>query len=815
MEPDGQKKWVEVVFPHPPNKRFTYGVPQRFCRDLRLGHRILVPLGSRKRTGFVVGFVNRPDIQEIKNIEDIMDSIVLLTPELLKLTLWVSDYYLCSWGEVIRTALPPGIHQKSRLIIQSIEKSSPTKNSLTPIEQSIMDLVQAKGNISLQILEKRLNRKNIRFHLGKLEKRGLILLKEELEEPRVKIKSEKRVVLNSQIKPDDLEDLKRTAPKQAYVVTSLMNTGGEVSRKNLDVDFSILRKLESKGLIRIWESETLREYNPSIKGESPKPITLTKEQAHSLSLIYKEIQKGSFNTFLLHGVTASGKTQVYIEAIRTVLDLGKTALVLIPEISLTPQAVQRYRGVFGNKVAVLHSRMSFGERYDSWRKIRDGKFRIGLGPRSAVFAPLENLGLIVVDEEHDTSYKQLDPAPRYHARDVAVVRGKLNHCPVILGSATPSLESFSNSLQKKYTLCQLTKRIDDTPMPKITLVDHTEMIKTKENRVISPLLREKIKQCLSAGEQIIILQNRRGYSTFLRCKDCGAIEGCPNCDITLTYHRKDRRVRCHYCGYEKPAFDTCPTCGGATFSYSGIGTQRVEEEVRKLFPDARLFRMDYDTTRRKGSHDRIVLEFAKGSGDILLGTQMVAKGHDFPGVSLVGIISADTGLHFPDFRAGEKTFQLLIQAAGRAGRRNFRGEVIIQTLSIDHPVLQFTVDQNYSVFYKWENDQRKELNYPPWGKIIIVRFKGPRQEKVARVAQIFADSLKEDPSLQCLGPASSPLSRAKRLYRFQVILRTSKKQDPTGKHLRDRTKKALVQFQKTTPLSGVRIGVDIDPVDMM
>ena len=815
VNPSEEKKWADVIFTHPPLQRFTYIVPNKFRDELCLGHRVLVPLGNRKMTGFIVDFIDQPEIEDLREIEDILDPYPLLTPELLKLTRWVAEYYMAHWGEVIRAALPPGIHRRARVIVQSIEKSVPANESLSELENTILSVIRKKGKISQQSLERQLDIKRIRFPLMKLEKRGLIRMEHVLEEARVHAQSEIWISLRKGIDPEDIRNQTKRAPRQAEVLKILKKYGGEVRRGDLDVDFSILRILQTKGWIEMWEEEVFRDTYQGLKVETPKPLNLMEEQRKALSQIEKELKKNTFHTFLLHGVTSSGKTQVYIEAIRRVLSEGKTALVLIPEISLTPQAIQRYRGNFGNEVAVLHSRMSPGERYDSWRKIREGKFRIALGPRSAVFAPLDNLRLIVVDEEHDTSYKQIDPSPRYHARDVAVVRAKMNDCTIILGSATPSLESYSNSIEGKYSICKLSQRIDGIPLPRVTLVNHNEVRKGQENRVFSPILREKMKDRLEKGEQIILLQNRRGYATFLRCKACGTIEGCPHCDITLTYHQKGHLLRCHYCGFQKPASDVCPSCNGATLHYRGVGTQRVEEEVSRLFPQARLFRMDQDTTRRKGAHHRIVIGFEKGKRDVLLGTQMVAKGHDFPGVSLVGIISADTGLHFPDFRSGEKTFQLLTQAAGRAGRRNLRGEVIIQTLSPNNPVLQFAAEQDYSKFYRREIEQRRELAYPPWGRIVLIRFKGGNEKRTARAAQVFAEQVVPDDSFELLGPASAPISKAKKMYRYQIIFRANKNQDPAGKNLRKTVRRVLSVFHEKTRFHDIRVGVDVDPVDML
>ncbi len=632
---------------------------------------------------------------------------------------------------------------------------------------------------------------------------------------KVKIQYEQSIHLTRTIHAEEIAELKKKAPVQARVLKILLENKEGVKRKKIKERIDVLNRLQQKGLINFTESEVIRDPYKNTPIIPPKSIKITKEQNSALMTIKDATDKNQFNPILLHGITSSGKTQVYIEAIKHIFERGNTALVLIPEISLTPQAVQRYKSHFGDQVAVLHSRMSTGERYDTWRKIKDGTFKITIGPRSALFAPLDNLGIIIVDEEHDASYKQKNPAPRYHARDSAIVRAKINNCVIILGSATPSLESYHNAIKGKYSLCTLSQRIDDLPLPKVTLIDHKKTIIKKETRVFCPVLKENILLRLENGDQIILLQNRRGYSTFLRCSSCGNIESCPNCDISLTYHQKNHLLMCHTCNFQKKAPDSCPACGGTIISYRGIGTQRVEEELIRLFPDSKITRMDQDTTRRKGTHDKIITDFENKNSDILFGTQMIAKGHDFPGVNLVGIISADTGLYFPDFRSGEKTFQLLTQAAGRAGRKGMPGEVIIQTMNPEHPVLQFAVDHDYEKFFKYESRQRRELQYPPWGRIIIVRFRSRINDDAAKAAQLFYQNITKNKSVITLGPAVCPISRIKNYYRYQIMFRSSKAKDPSGRILRDNVRETMKRYLGKRKFPNVKIAIDVDPVDVM
>lgn len=806
---------MDIVFPHPPHQCFTYEIPERLRPELKLGHRVLVRLGGRCLTGFAVTFNENPQITELREVEDLLDPYPLLTDELLKLTRWVADYYIAPWGEVIRSALPPGIHRREKLIVRYRNSDGASVSSIRQTDAELLSIIRNANSVTLRSIERKLKSTNIRYALGRLERLGLIETEQVLAEAAVSHKAEKWVSLTSGVDSLEIASMRKRAPKQAAVLQALHECGGEARRSDLDVDFSVLNRLLKSNRVEIWEEEVLREPYEDVTADENSRKPLTAEQSKALFKISEHLKKKTFGTFLLHGVTASGKTRVYIETIRIVLERDETALVLIPEISLTPQAVQRYKGVFGDRVAVLHSRMSQGERYDSWRRIRAGKAAIALGPRSTIFAPLENLGIIIVDEEHESSYKQMDPSPRYHARDVAVVRGKINRCTVLLGSATPSLESYYNADNGKYTLCEMKHRIDRVPLPSVTLIDRADKAHGRKVEILSGFLKEKIRDRLNRGEQTILLQNRRGFASFLRCSSCGNIETCPHCDISLTYHQKGHRARCHYCGFQRPASEVCPNCGGVTLNYRGVGTQRVEEELVQCFPGIRPIRMDQDTTIRKGAHDRIVRTFEKREADVLLGTQMVAKGHDFPGVSLVGVISADTGLYFPDFRAGERTFQLLTQAAGRAGRRESPGEVVVQTLTPEHPLLRLAAAQDYVSYYRWEVEQRKELNYPPWGRLVLVRFKGMRQENTARAAERFADFFDRGAFYEILGPVPAPISKARDRYRYHIIFRTTKKADPTGARLRQIIRASMAQFREKCRFPEVRISVDIDPVDTM
>ena len=607
--------------------------------------------------------------------------------------------------------------------------------------------------------------------------------------------------------------------------------------KETGASLSTLKGFIRKNIVEIVQQEVERsvEFSPDAGVTPVLPVQLTPHQVNALRDIGAAIASGVSKTFLLYGITGSGKTQVYIEAIRETLARDKTAIVLVPEISLTPQIVRRFRLHFGNSVAVMHSRMSDGERYDAWRFCKSGKYKIVIGPRSAVFAPLENLGLVVVDEEHEASYKQFDASPRYNARDVAIIRGNNANAVIVLGSATPSIESFYNALTEKYALLELPERIDDAVLPSISLVDMRDdhkrryaAMKEEAAKVgrkafekgfhsISFLLEEKIRDRLRKKEGIILLQNRRGFAPFIECLDCGHVERCEQCDVTLTYHLVTKHLRCHYCGSVKPVPSVCPQCKGTQLKLQGFGTQRVEQDLTALFPEAKVLRMDLDTTTRKGSHDKLLQQFGRGDADILLGTQMVAKGLDFPRVSLVGVISADTQMLLPDFRSAERTFQLLTQVAGRAGRSSLKGEVVIQSYQTDHYTLKYVIEHNFRGFYEEELRYRQSAMYPPFTRLVLIECKGPDERNVSRVAEVCANRLKRlSPHSIILGPAAAVISKIKNNFRWQIIVKAVKANDPNSTSVRNAVTRVVQEISSSADVRrGVQLTVDVDPQGIM
>jgi len=831
IEQESTYRFAEVVFPIAVDHPFTYLIPAKFAQDIVPGIRVLVPFGPRKITGFVVGGKNESRLKEHKAIEEVLDPIPLFTEEVLAAAKWIADYYMCGWGEVLKAALPAGIHLSSQKAVRLVH-TDPRQilahiGKKAPRQAQIVKLLMDKNPLTIRELERELKAKQPYQSLKNLAEQGIIRFELALPRPKTSKKFETFVKINPAHIQDNLEQIIETlspkAPKQAQCLkTMIAFPGKDFTRPELarlaKADGSAINKLIDRGILYVSEEEVYRDYYAGKKVEPPPHIVLNPHQATALNRIRQQIDSGDFGAFLLHGVTGSGKTQVYIEAIHHTLAKGKTAIVLVPEIALTPQMVSRFRSHFGDKVAVFHSRMSPGERYDSWRRTWEGLHRIVIGPRSAIFAPLKNIGLIAVDEEHETSYKQHDLTPRYNARDVAIVRANISKAVVVLGSATPALESYFNAQEGKYELLTLPQRIDNIEMPEITIQDmlkEPRIIGRKEPVIISRLMRQKIDEKLAKGEQIILFLNRRGFATLLKCKDCTYVAKCRNCDITLTYHIRGKILKCHYCGYIKRAPDYCPECHGVDIFFKGVGTQRVEEELHRLFPGVSAVRMDLDTTRGKWSHDRILSQFGRGEYNILLGTQMVAKGLDFPNVTLVGVISADTELYFPDFRSSERTFQLLTQVAGRAGRKNKKGEVVIQTYSPDHFSILCAKTHDYHRFVEKELADRRVLGYPPYSRMVNVLFRGENQSSVEKVAQLVASFIRKQQGIKVLGPAPSPISRIKGNYRWQILFMSLKQTDLGGRGMKDAIRAAFEAFKEKHRAYKVHISLDVDPLSIL
>ncbi len=614
--------------------------------------------------------------------------------------------------------------------------------------------------------------------------------------------------------PGLLERLRKRAPKQAAVLEALQQEPVIPMPRLTELTGATLataRAMERKSMVRVDKRNVDRSPFERYHVVPTDPLPLMPQQQEALSLIRQSIETRTPPVVLLFGVTGSGKTEVYLQALQLVLDQGKGAIVLVPEISLTPQTVERFRARFGDVVAVLHSHLSGGERHDEWHRVRQGRARIAIGARSALFAPIKNLGLIVVDEEHEGSYKQ-EEAPRYHARDVAVVRGKMEECAVVLGTATPALESIHNAAKEKYGMARLPARVDHRRMPAIRVVDmRVEMEKEGRLNVLSRDLMEAIQRRLDHKEQTILFLNRRGFATSLVCPKCGYVAECTECSVAMTYHKSAHELRCHICGASRQVPDRCPApeCRDPAFRYAGLGTQRVEETIKKIFSKARVERMDADTMTKKESYSRILGAFRAGEIDILLGTQMIAKGLDFPNVTLVGVINADIALHMPDFRAGERTFQLLTQVAGRAGRGDVAGQVIVQTFTPFHPAIQAARRLDYDGFFDQEIEYRRELFYPPFAHLACMTLRGANEQEVLRAGERFVERVKPllDKRVILAGPNPAPLARAKGEYRYQIMFRAR-----TTRMAADPIRTVLNDFKWPR---NVRFALDVDALSML
>ena len=840
--------YAELALPVAVDRTFTYLVPPDLERYAVPGVRATVPFGGKYLTGVIVALPASTDVPGLRPVRDILDAAPVLTAELLALCRWIAEYYMAPPGEVVRAALPQGLASRSRRLVRLAAQDATARIAelagRSPQRSRLLALLAAEGPAHADTLRRKLGVRSIHPLLHELAGSGDVTLEEVLPAARGKALF-KPFVLVAALDPARLEAFAATLPprrkktQEAVRRVAGLRSGDAAPfplaefLRRAGISSALARELEAAGLLAM-EMREVRHAADYGTDEQTTGITLNAAQQAVLAPVESALAAGTHRTFLLHGVTGSGKTQVYIEAIRRTLAAGRAAIVLVPEISLTPQTVRRFRAHFGDAVGVVHSRMSPAERYEVWRRSLAGDLRVVIGPRSAVFAPLAPLGLIVVDEEHETSYKQFDQTPRYHARDVAVVRGTLAGAVVILGSATPSAESYENARTGKYALLTMPERIDGAAMPPVTVVDMTRerkesyaelkaslpadkrsVLKDFRPSPVSRLLREKIADRLSRGEGVILLQNRRGFAPFVECADCGHSELCDRCSVTMTYHLAHKHLRCHYCGRTRPVPVLCPRCGGASMELLGLGTQKVEVELQQLFPGAKVLRMDLDTTVRRGAHYRLLDAFGQGKADILLGTQMVAKGLDFPRVTLVGVISADTQLMMPDFRASERTFQLLTQVAGRAGRSALAGEVVIQTHQPEHYALRHARLHDVPAFLEEELASRRELGYPPFARVVLVEFRGRADEEVRRQAEEYAARLQDpDAGYVMLGPAPAVIGRVKGEYRWHIVLKNSKQADPANTRVRQALKKAAGTQHAAKRLKVTRI-VDVDPVGLL
>lgn len=819
--------YAQVVFPAPFRNAFTYSIPAHLKDDVQVGMRVLVPFGKRYQTGFVIGFEEKTELENVKDIRDVLDTLPIFDEKALQFYNWLSDYYISSLGEALKNAVPYGtdIETKKKIVAdpEEIKALVEELEGKKTIRGEVLKVLADKGVISFNQLQKTLRKKNIYSAVNKLENDGIISVINELEGAKVGVKTEKYVEINipeSEIF-DLLPELESKSDKQVHVLLELVShqeKGASVAslKKKLNLSDSPINTLAKKGVLKIYDREVARLHTEEFS-EKKKKITLTEDQQKVVDSVTTKFNTGEFEAFLLQGVTGSGKTQVYIEIAEKVLSSGKNVLILVPEISLTPQITSRFITKFGDKVAVVHSRLSLGERYDTWRNIIKGRYNVVIGARSALFAPLKNIGFIVVDEEHDSSYKQNDIVPKYNARDAAIMKASLEGFPILLGSATPSVESRYNADRGKYTLLRLENRIDGAKMPEIKLIDVTiEQKKKKMENIFSRSFLDTINDRIKKDEGVIILQNRRGFATQIYCEDCGEIEMCPNCSVAMVHHLQKNILQCHYCGVIKRVPKGCSNCGSIALKFFGTGTQRVEDELEYYFPGVPIERVDSDAITKKGMLSKIFSKFAARETKVLVGTQMVSKGLDFSHVTLVGVVSAETSLWMPDFRADERTFQLLTQVSGRAGRSDIPGLVLIQTRDKNHFVLQKVLQNDYEGFYQSEINLRKQSGYPPFTRLCVIESKDEKQQNASgAVESIYKNLEKIGKGLQIAPPNPAPIERIKGLYRYQIVIKSFKNIDGSGKLMREAVLDSYIEFRNNSRFRDVKVSIDIDPQSVL
>jgi len=815
--------YAQVVFPLPFRNAFTYSIPKDLTDIVQIGVRVVVPFGKRVLTGFVISISEATDVEEVKPIRDVLDENPIFDEQSLKFYEWVAEYYLSSLGEALRNSVPYGSDVESKRKVVSdcgmCAELFAKEKKKGSTRAKLLERLAVKEIHRISTLQKEIKKKSIYAALRTLEKEGAVTVLNEIEDAKVRVKKVKYVKLAKTTDEiyEFMPEIESSSPKQTVILLELLAGKTEGIQLSLllqktKTHQASVNSLENKELVEVYDKEIDRVYSETYE-EIHQDLTLTAKQKEIADEVEIKINEETFSPFLLYGITGSGKTQIYIELAKTALKRSKNVLILVPEISLTPQITSRFINNLGKEVAVIHSRLSLGERYDTWRGIIAGKYKVVIGPRSALFAPLNNLGLIVVDEEHDQSYKQYEIVPKYHARDAAIIKARFNSCPVVLGSATPSIESMYNALNQKFKLLELMERIDGAEMPEIKLVDITlEKKKQKMDGVFSKTLLEEIDLRLQRKENVIILQNRRGFSTQVYCNDCGEVVACDDCSVSMVHHINRNILQCHYCNIIKPVPKACPNCGSVSLKFTGTGTQKVEDELSYYFSKAKIERIDSDSIDKKGKLGLILNSFRKGEIDILVGTQMVSKGLDFANVTLVGVVSAETTLWLPDFRADERTFQLLTQVSGRAGRSKLKGEVLIQTQNSKNFVLQKVLLNDYAGFYGKEIQLRQQAGYPPFSRLCLIELKDENESDARGAANDFFNYLKNyQPAVYVLPPNPAVIARIKGFYRYQILIKSFREKDPNGKILRTAVMNAFTEFNQKSKHRDVRLIIDVDP----
>jgi len=819
------RKYAEIIIDNKSSntdRPYTYVIEPHMVDDVQVGMRVLIPFGRGNRIikGLVIDIKDYAESDyHLKSIIDIIDGKPLVSKDMIELSFWMAKQYVCSYLDALKTVLPPGDFKDVKTYIIRLEKSL-LACTLNPTEREILSIIDAhNGKVELERIKSILSTKNVNKALKNLENNGFVKSQFEIK-TSVEKKYEKYVSLKDKsLNKEDLIDLvgKRSF-KQLEIAEFLLKVE-EISLKDLmnqtDCSLSTVKALVKNNIINIYDREIYR--NPIKRDiEAYTKHNLTDEQKHCLNSILENMEKNTnVNDFLIHGVTGSGKTEIYLQLVEKMIEKGKDTIVLVPEISLTPQTIDRFVGRFGNNVAVLHSRLSYGEKFDEWRKIEEGKVKIAIGARSAIFAPFKNLGLIIIDEEHESTYKST-MNPKYNAIEVAKKRCEQSGAYLVRGSATPSVESYYECMESNIKLLSLEKRINNKKLPEIKIVDMREELNRGNNTIFSKELYDAIKENLDNKKQTILFLNRRGYSTFVSCRKCGYVVKCNECSISMTYHLGENKLKCHYCGLTIDPPKICPVCKSKYIKYFGVGTEKVEEFTKKLFPQAVVKRMDMDTVSRKGSYDLIIEKMKNNKIDILIGTQMIAKGLDFENVTLVGVIAADTTLNLPDFRASERTYQLITQVAGRAGRGEFEGKVIVQTYNPEHYSIQCAKNYDYTGFYNKEIMLRKEFVYPPFANMISIVIYGEDNRLVAMKAKevynVLIEEIKElrlyDVLKDIIGPYPAPLEKIKSNYRYQILIKCT---DEHIDKLRDIIKWVCILNKGKINLDNIKFSIDVNP----
>ena len=780
------KKFADVIVPLPIPGQYTYAVPLELEEKVCAGIRAIVPFGKKKYYTAIVTRVHEdaPAGYDTKELVEILDKKPILLKRQYDFWQWIADYYLCTLGDVYKAALPSGMKLESETLVV-VNPDYEAESPLTEKEQLVLDTLSRDAGLCINQLEKMTGIKNLLPVINKLLEREAIYIKEELKrsyKPRTEVFVRLAETIKSETDLHQLFDTLNRAPKQLAALMKYVELSGwirpgcflkEVSRKTLlqkaNITSSILSGLVEKHILELYHQEIGRLAKGTIDTMPLNPLSDAQQKA------YDEIVQAfaSKPVCLLHGVTSSGKTELYIHLIEQAIRAGKQVLYLLPEIALTTQITERLRRVFGNRLGIYHSKFPDAERVEIWQKqLSEDDYDVILGVRSSVFLPFRRLGLVIVDEEHENTYKQQEPAPRYHARNAALVLASIFGAKTLLGTATPSIETYYNAIHGKYGFVQLTERHRQIQLPEIEVVDIKELARKKRMTAqFSPLLLQKIREALEQKEQVILFQNRRGFAPMIECRTCGWVPKCKNCDVSLTYHKGLNQLTCHYCGYTEPVPTSCPACGGTELVSRGFGTEKVEDSIKELFPEARIARMDLDTTRTRTAYEKIISDFEEGETDILIGTQMVSKGLDFDRVSVVGILNADSMLNYPDFRSYERAFQLMAQVAGRAGRKEKRGLVILQTKQPDLPLIHEVVTNDYARMFQEQTEERSLFRYPPFYRLIYVYLKHRKQEVLDQAADLMANVLRQGLGERVLGPDQPPIARIQTLFIKKIVVK--------------------------------------------